>query len=225
MSRLLLALPLYQGLSRNAFLAYLALDKTPVVETIAVRKHYLARSMTEMCKAAIESETEWDRMVIYENDMSPPQDGLLRIAAYPDHLDIVGSVYWQKTSPYPPVVYSQTDENHFRALAENQIDEIMAKPGLYPVDAVGMGFTSIHRRVLEKWDLPEIPKQWQVPVGMWGDGYDLGHDMWFCRAARYQGFSVHVDSAISCIHLADGVPVSYENVKAFRTKTQETQEE
>ena len=181
------------------------LDKTAVVETFAIRKMYLAAAMTKMCESAVQSELPWDRMVIYEADMMPHRNALNRIADYPDdQADIVGAVYFQHTSPHDCVIYSQHDEEHFKPLHRSQIDEMMAAPGLYPVDAVGMGFTSIHRRVLEKWD-PKIP--------MWGGGdSELGHDMYFCREARRQGFTVNVDSGIECGHLTE-IPITYENTK------------
>jgi hypothetical protein len=180
------------------------LDKTPVVETFAVRKMYLAAAMGKMCESAVMSELPWTRMVVYEADMMPPHDALTRIAAYPDdQLDIVGAVYFQHSAPHAPVFYDQTDEEHFKALHRSQVDEMMAAPGLYPVDAVGMGFTSIHRRVLQNWD-PDVL--------MWGGETELGHDMWFCREAKRQGFTVHVDSGIACGHLTE-VPITYDNTK------------
>jgi hypothetical protein len=79
---------------------------------------------------------------------------------------------------------------------------MMAKPGLYPVDAVGFGFTSIHRRALANWpaDGP----------AMFGGENELGHDMWFCRELKRQtnpltdeGCTVHVDTGLHCGHLTE----------------------
>jgi hypothetical protein len=185
------------------FCRFEEMDRTHVVGVVATRKLYLASAMTNMVQGSLERD-DWDRLVVYEADMMPPRDAFTRIAHYPDTLDIVGSMYFQHPPPHHPVVYSQFDEDHYTALARNQIVDMMDKPGVYPVDAVGMGFTSISRRVLESWD---------ADVPMWGEErHELGHDMYFCRAAKQQGFGVHVDSGIECGHLTE-TTVTYDSTK------------
>lgn len=200
--RLLVGMPLYTHVSTRWFVNWVQLDKAPMVDLIAIRKLYLAAAMNLMVTDSL-TRDGWDRLVVYEADMLPPRDALVRISNYPDTLDIVGCMYFQHPAPHRPVVYTQHDENHFLPLARNQVDDMMAEPGLYPVDAVGMGFTSIHRRVLEKW---------AADVPMFGGEHELGHDMWFCRAAQQQGFSVHVDTGIECGHLTE-TPITYESTK------------
>lgn len=168
---------------------------------MATRKLYLAASMNKMMQGALERD-DWDRMVVLEADMMPKADAFNRIAAYPDELDVVGSIYFQHTPPFNAVAYSQVDDTHFRNIDRDQVDTMMDKPGLYPVDAVGFGFTSIHRRVLEKWD----------DTLMFGGETELGHDLYFCREAKRQGFSVHVDSYLDCGHLTE-MSLTYENTK------------
>jgi hypothetical protein len=201
--RLLLGLPLYTHVSTNWFIRYLQVDKSDVVETLAIRKMYLASAMDNFVKWALDHDN-WDRLVIYEADMLPALDSLTRIAHYPDQLDIVGSLYFQHAAPFPPVVYEQFDDDHFRYLDRTQIEPMVKQPGLYPVDSVGMGLTSIHRRVFQKWD-PDSP--------MWGgEQHKIGHDMFFCRQARRQGFTVHVDTALQPGHLTE-LPITYENTQ------------
>lgn len=202
-NRLVVAYPLYLSVPAAAFVRSHEMDRTHVVDTLAVRKLYLAKAMTDLVAGALNSGIEWDRIVIVEADMLPPADAFTRIAHYPEHLDIVGSMYFGHDAPHHPIVYSQFDDTHFTPLAGNQVDEIMAAPGLYPVDAVGLGFTSISRRMLEQWD-PDVL--------MFGGEHQLGHDLWFCRAARRQGFTVHVDSGIEVKHLTE-VPIGYSDTK------------
>ena len=201
--RLVLGLPLYTHVSTLWLIRYMELDKSSVVDTIAIRKLYLASAMNHMFKKAIESDS-WDRIVVYEADMMPPRNALARIANYPDSLDVVGSMYFQHNPPHYPIAYEQVDEEHFKHLDGSQIDHMMSNPGLYPVDGIGFGFTSVHRRVIEKWD---------NNIDMFGGENHLGHDMWFCKNARAQGFSVHIDSAIECGHLTE-MPINYNSVLA-----------
>lgn len=208
MNRLLLGLPLYTHVSTRWFINFISMDRTPVVDTIAIRKLYLAAAMENMIQWSLESDVEWDRLVVMEADMLPPLNALTRIANYPDGLDVVGSMYFQHPAPHHPVVYKQVDADHFSHLHHSQVDPMMQSPGLYPVDAVGFGFTSVHRRVLEKWN-PDIPM-------FGGEQYRIGHDMYFCANARAQGFAVHVDTAIQCGHLTE-TPVTYEDNRQLRT--------
>jgi hypothetical protein len=67
-----------------------------------------------------------------------------------------------------------------------------------------MGFTAIHRDVLENWD-SDVP--------MWRT-HPNSHDIHFCRMARQQGFGVYVDSAIVCDHITESV-VSYAHNQAM----------
>jgi hypothetical protein len=191
-NRLLLSFPLYLSVSAQTFVRFIAVDKTPVVDYMATMKVYLPRAMQDMVAGALHSDA-WDRLVVWEADMLPPADGLTRIAQYPDHLDIVGGLYFQHREPHHPMVFEQHDETHYKTLHYSQINPMVEAPGLYPVDAVGMGFTSIHRRVLEKWN-PDIPMFHSA---------DLGHDMYHCREAKKQGFSVHVDTGLPCQHISE----------------------
>lgn len=193
--RLILSLPLYTDVPVNWFVRFLSLDKAPVVDYIATRKQYLSSAMTKLFQQAIDFDYEWDRIVVLEADMMPRRDALVRIANYPDHLDIVGSLYHQHSYPHHPCVFEQVDENNYRTLAPNQIQHMTEQPGLYPVDGVGFGLVSVHRRVLEKWDkdVPLFASQVEL----------LGHDLFFCRAAIQQGFSVHVDTVQQCGHLSE----------------------
>jgi len=210
-NRLLVAIPLYLTVPAIWFCRWEECDKRNVVGVMATRKLYLAASMNNMVGGALERD-DWDRMVVLEADMIPPVDAFTRIANYPDTLDIVGSMYFQHPPPHHPVAYTQADEDHYRNLHRSQIEPMMDNPGLYPVDGVGMGFTSIHRRVLETWDENTL---------MFGGEAELGHDLWFCRAAKRQGFTVHVDSGIECAHLTE-IGIGYQHSKLSGCNAQST---
>lgn len=204
--RLLVSLPLYHMVPASWFVRFLEVDKSPMVDVLATRKLYLAKSMQTMVAAALKAADVgrgWDRLLVWEADVLPPRDALVRIAQYPDHLDIVGGIVFQHVPPHNPIVFKQHDEDHFVALHLSQVNEMMDAPGLYPVDGIGLGFTSIHKRVLQNWD----PNTF-----MFGGEHVLGHDMWFSREAKRQGFSIHVDTGIACHHLSE-VSIGYEHAK------------
>lgn len=115
----------------------------------------------------------------------------------------------------------RTDENHRQQAAARQrayelellannrrlpppiqvIKQWCDKPGLYECDAVGMGLTSISRKMLEAW--PEDISMFNAPAEL---PYRGSHDLWFCDKAKDQGFKVWCDSGLIVEHLTT-VPV------------------
>jgi hypothetical protein len=209
--KIVLASPLYTHVSVNWLTRYLELDRTHVAATLIVRKMYLVSAMQKLFSDAQALADDWTRIIIYEADMIPPRDAVNRIAHYPDEIDIVGSAYFGHSAPYTPMVYGQVDERHYQAWHHSSLDPKINPPGLYPADGVGFGFTSIHRRVLEKWDHDRIP--------MFGNELQMGHDLAFCTGARAQGFSVWCDTAIHCGHLTENITT----IDDARRYTQEAQ--
>jgi len=195
--KLIMALPLSYQISVPWFYRWVNMDKTPCVGIVAVEHVQLPTALQMLRDMALERYSDWDRLVIFEHDMLPPIDAFKRIAGYSEFdssPDIVGSVYFRHEAPHHGYVYVPVENETKRGvLSAKDIRKMVENPGLYEVAACGFGFTSIHRRVFEKWD-DSIPMfKFEEP---WGS-----EDMWFCAKAIEQGFTVHVDSAVCCGHL------------------------
>jgi hypothetical protein len=210
--KLVMALPLSYQISVKWFYNWVNMDKTPCVGVVAVEHVQLPKALEMMVDMAFKNYPDWDRLVVMEHDMQPPIDGFKRIQGYDDDLDIVGSIYFRHEPPHNAYVYGpktwplKPGYDEVGMISAKDIRVMREKPGLYSCAAVGFGFTSIHRRVLEKWD-PEIPMfKFAEP---WGS-----EDLWFCAQAIKQGFNVYVDSAICCGHLTLA-PVLYEDNQRF----------
>jgi hypothetical protein len=90
---------------------------------------------------------------------------------------------------------------------------MLEKPALYKCGAVGMGCTSIARRVFENWEpgLPFFRNEYK-DQGEGKEGEDnwkfahgeVSHDVWFCQQATRQGFEIYLDSSLHCNHLTEG---------------------
>lgn len=136
----------------------------------------------------------WDRLVILEEDMIAPLDALSRIALHhaPEQA-IVGSVYFQHPPPHYPVALVEY-EGLYRPLSTGTVQDWCSRPGLYQVDAVGFGLTSIARHVLENWpqDVPMFAT----------DAHYRSHDLHFCNQAKKQGHHIFLDTGIVCDHLS-----------------------
>lgn len=146
----------------------------------------------------------WDRMIVVEQDMLIPRDGLIKHALHTD--DIVGSVYFQHTPPhYLNCMFRY--EGKFGYPRPAVVDQMVNHPALWKCDAVGLGFTSIARRVVDEWpdDVPMFRTDYEHQSRH--DSYNHGcvsHDVWFCGHARSLGYDVFLDSSIKCGHITEG---------------------
>lgn len=192
---------MYRQISVNWFFQYLQLDKAPVLGHVATEGVYLPQAMTTLVELAYRHfGSDWDRLVVYEQDMIPPTDALLRVATYRDEHDIVGTTYFKHDEPHHVMAWMQVTPPTFSPLTAEVVKAMVDNPGLYRVDGVAMGFTAIRRAVFDQWD---------PNVSMWSAAPPLvGHDLHFCNEARKQGFTIWLDSGIGCGHLTE-VPIGY----------------
>lgn len=202
MGNLCVGFPLYHQVPATWFCRWLEMDKSPVKSHIWSNGAYILASMAMIVDEALKRD-EWDRLVIFEHDMLPPADAFAKIAAYEPEHEIVGSVYFQRVFPHSAIIYTEAvDGSTYYPLKADAVRYLRDHPQLHPAGAVGFGFTSIARHVLEQWD-PEVP--------MFGMDERVGsHDIWFCDRATRQGFDVFVDSSIVCEHLME-TPVGLEH--------------
>jgi len=212
-AKLMVAFPLYKSIPAPVFVRWLGMEKDDVVGTITTEGVYLPDAMGQIVEHAM-SNNEWDRLVIMEADMLPPIEALKRVAMYPHELHVVGSMYFQHKPPHLPMAYIQED-NIFGPLSPDTVGDWCEHPGVYQVDAVGFGFTSISRQVLQAWpdDLSMFHSVAKTDTkfpwtGDWKDDPNrpLGsHDLWFCRQAKKAGYNIFVDTAVQCGHLSETV--------------------
>lgn len=194
--KLLTAFPVYHQIPATFFTRYLGMNKTNVVGNIVVDSVYLPVAMNMIVNQALKVKT-WDRLVIMEQDTLPPLDAFDRVDQYTQ--DIVGSMYFRHSPPHDATVYIQEENSLLHnPLTPQTVKDWSDKPGLYECSAVGLGFTSIARSVLENWD-KDIP-MFSADKSI----VDFGsHDLWFCYQARQQGFKVYVDTGVQCDHLTE----------------------
>lgn len=198
--KLLVAFPLYKLVSAEFFRRWLDVDKTHVQGTIHVNHVYILDAFEKLIEHAL-SVSPWDRLVFVEQDMLLPLHALTRMAHYSAEQAVVCGTYFKHKPPHDPIAYLDGPDGNYHVLSGRKIKEWSATPGLHEVDGVGFGCTSIARRVLEDWD-PALP--------LFLNDQKIGHDLWFCRQVRRQGYKVFVDTGVVCEHLSE-VPVGVED--------------
>ncbi len=194
--KLIVGFPLYHQVSAKFFTNYLKMDRSAVIDEIIIDGPPIVDAMNWIVGLAMENK-EFDRLVVFEHDMIPPKDAFTRVAAYGPDIDIVGSFYFRHEPPHEVYVYLDG-----LSINPQTVENWCGAPALYHCHGIGMGFTSISRRVLENWD-PDIPMF--DMRGRWidRDRDAISHDLWFCHHARNQGYTIYADSAIVCGHLTE----------------------
>jgi glycosyltransferase involved in cell wall biosynthesis len=116
-------------------------------------------------------------------------------------LDIVGGLCFQRAAPYQPTMYMRAaDESHGYTFLEEWDEDAAVE-----VDATGMAFCLIHKRVLSRimgGDYPDLATRADLtpwPFFSWGGEY--GEDFKFCMEAKATGSRIFVDTAVKVDHL------------------------
>jgi Predicted glycosyltransferases len=147
---------------------------------------------------------EGDWLIFIDDDMVWQPDAIKQLVqAREEHdLDILGGLCFRRSSPFQPTLYMREapDAGAYNFLERWDSD-------IVEVDATGMAFVIIHKRVFEKIAGSPMPSlEERIKLGpsnffKW-DGI-LGEDLRFCQDARRAGCKVFVDTRIEIGHAAE----------------------
>jgi hypothetical protein len=192
--KLVVGFPFYRQLSVTWFFNFIGLDMRHVIGTVGIDGTILARAMERLSEMALDNYPDFDRLVLFEQDVLPPKDAFNRIASYRQEHDIVAPMTFDHKPPHHVMACMHVDpEPYFSPLTAEITRKMVEAPALYEVDAVATGFMSIRREVFEQWD-KSVP-MWKAAPPF------VGHDLHMCNEAKKQGFKVWVDSGMPVDHL------------------------
>ena len=134
-------------------------------------------------------------MLWLDSDVTVPPDALIKLSQDMDNgLDFVSGVYFMKTMPTKPVVYSdvwyEVTSNEASAGATNieQLEDVVFEIG-------GSGFGCVMTSVLM---LKKLVDRYGAPfTPMMG----LGEDLAFCWRAKQNGYKLFCDGRVKCGHI------------------------
>lgn len=144
--------------------------------------------------ALMAMQDEADLIMWFDSDMVFNPDTLLRLLKdIDDGADFVTGVYYRRTSPFTPTLFSKLDINEEGVAIWDQIEEVPDN-GLFEVAGCGFGCvlmkTDIARDVFKKFG------RLFSPIG------EVGEDLSFCWRARECGYKLLCDPDIPLGHVA-----------------------
>lgn len=149
---------------------------------------------------------EGDWILFIDSDMSfqPSAVSTLVLTRQKFDLDIIGGLCFQRTDPFQPTMYVKAAnvEHGYTFLEKWDADAAVE------VDATGMAFVLIHKRVFERIlgamgegfpSFEERQKILPAPFFTWDGEY--GEDFRFCRDAQATGSRIFVDTGVKIGHV------------------------
>lgn len=149
---------------------------------------------------------EGDWILFIDDDMVWQPDAVKTLVETRDKfdLDMVGALCHQRTEPYQPTLYySARNGGHGYTFAEEWPEDVALE-----VDATGLAFCLIHRRVFENLlgePLPTLEERKRLPPPGFFKWGDYGEDMMFCREVKAAGMKIFVDTSIQVGHISEVV--------------------
>lgn len=198
-----IALPVRDHLNSATAVSLMTADfswlGTAVIDRVFIRGNMLTLQRNEAIR-----QMRGDWLLFIDDDMVFAPDAIKRLIATRDELDldILGGLCFRRGAPYHPTLYmrEQPTEGYYNFLESWSTD-------LVEVDATGMAFLVIHKRVFEKIaDTPMPPYEYRVsnpaPDFFRWEGR-LGEDLRFCQDAKAAGCRVFVDTRIEIGHIGE----------------------
>ena len=146
---------------------------------------------------------EW--IVFVDDDMTFQPDAVSRLVAtaYENDLDMVGGLCFQRGEPHQPTLYmrERPDGGNYLFLEDWEKDAVVE------VDATGMAFVLIRRRVFERiaGEFPPLAQRLsgRPPSYFRWDESGYGEDLAFCQLVKKAGMRIFVDTSVAVGHIGE----------------------
>jgi hypothetical protein len=145
----------------------------------------------------------YDDLLWVDSDHLPSPAFIERIAEYPLDALAVAGTYFGREYPFDLQAWeSEPDLEGLKAIAPQRVENMLARPGLYPVGGGGTGWLFLRREVLERmeqvkgqgyiWEIRGLTPELAAKLGL---GLVLGEDVVFCmELKRLLGIQVWLDT-------------------------------
>jgi glycosyltransferase involved in cell wall biosynthesis len=145
-----------------------------------------------------------DWLMFIDDDMSWDSSAIGRLIAARDEIDadMIGALCYRRSAPHQPTMFMREQPT---SGGYNYLEDW--EPGIIEVDATGMAFLIIHKRVFERIADSPMPS-FDLRMAMdapdffrWGGA--LGEDLRFCQDAKAVDCQIWIDTRIEVGHLSE----------------------
>lgn len=194
------------ALSLLKFVQHDAAERKVYVDTIDCCGPYIPMNRNGIVELFL-GGTKAEYLLSVDNDIQFSADAVYQLldSADPAERPIVAGLYFTKYVDFTSTVWFSSGEGILRGVPKN-IGPLEIQPGLQEIGACGMGFTLIHRGVLEhmrgKYSKDD-PWPWfgHDIVGTAEGRIRVGEDFTFCLRAQALGYTVYGDARVRVRHL------------------------
>jgi len=151
---------------------------------------YVQRNRWAAAKKAVEHNMT--HVLYVDTDMGFRPDALLRLLAHKK--PIVGANYWTRSFPMYSTIKMPGTDGPTQETRSMNVEEIPTE--LFECFSVGTGLMLVDVRVFKA-----LPQPWFQVTHQPDGSLQYGEDVWFCKHARDNGFSVWCDPNIEVEHL------------------------
>ena len=192
----LIAIPCFDMVHADFMKCMLELEKDADTSFAIIKNSLIYNARNMIAENAI--RFGFDRVLWLDSDMVFAPDTLKRLIADMDGRDFVSGLYFMRSHPTKPVVYSdiwyRVEANEASAGSTNVTDY---PEGIFEIAGSGFGCvmtsTLMLKKLVERYGAPFTP--------MMG----LGEDLAFCWRATQNGFKMYCDGRIKCGHIGTKV--------------------
>jgi len=166
----------------------------------------ISRARNLLAKSALDYNSEF--LLFIDSDMAFGRQSLTRLLARAcdKNISIIGGLCYNRRTPFKPCIF-------VRSKNKWEFCKVTDPPGLYEVDAIGMGFTLIRTEVfrsLTKQSKKSSKKNSDLPYPyFYPDKEGMREDLNFCLDAKRAGHRIFVDTTVQIGHLGERVVIDH----------------
>lgn len=199
-----IAIPVRDHLSAATTSSLLMTDYSWLAQGQSIDRQLIQGGILTLQRNEAVQRMEGDWLVFIDDDMAWRPDAVKRLIQTREELDldILGALCFRRSPPHQPTLYmrEESDRGAYNFLERWESDVI-------EVDATGMAFVVIHKRVFEAIAGKPMPSKEERkllgPPNFFRWEGVLGEDLRFCQDAKRAGMRIYVDTRIEVEHASE----------------------
>ena len=221
-----IGMPVRDQVKAGTAISWLLTDQSFLRGDESVARQIIQGNILTFQRNELINKLQGDWIIFIDDDMTWQPDAIRRLieTQRATDADIVGALCFQRHDPYQPTLYYERDGMYTFA-------EDWDEGEVLEVDATGMAFVLIHRRVFDRImarfaneafpDYEERQLGIPIPFFRWEERY--GEDFLFCREAKEAGCRIVVDTSIEIGQVAEITVTKRDFWRAMALRTKEEQ--